>query len=65
MTEANVKSMILVSALEAEVQGMIAANKDREQQGEVMAYWYDNFADTAGQMRSIAAAHDDDILFNY
>ena len=33
MTDAGIKRLILVTALETEVQGMIAENKGREQDG--------------------------------
>lgn len=63
MTDASVKRLILVTALETEVQGMIAENKDREQDGLAMAYSSVQFGHMADEMRNIAAAHDDQVMF--
>ena len=62
MTDAGVKRLILVSALEAEMQGMIADNKQREQEGLSMAYTGEDFANIAKQMEEIAHKHDDEIM---
>lgn len=62
MTDASVKRLILVTALEAEVQGMIAENKNREAQGLQMAYDNSQFTYMADEMRTIASAHDDQIM---
>jgi hypothetical protein len=64
MTDAGIKRLILVKALETEVQGMIAENKGREQDGLAMAYDTTNFGYMADKMREIANAHDDQVTFN-
>ena len=62
MTDAGVKRLILVSALEAEMQGMIADNKQREQDGLSLAYEGKDFSYIAQQMEEIAHKHDDEIM---
>ena len=64
MTEATAKRLILVTALETEVQGMIAENKQRELNGESLSYDDKQFIYMAEQIREIANAHDDQVLFN-
>ena len=64
MTDAGIKRMILVTALETEVQGMISENKSREQDGLALAYDNKQFCYMADQMRDIANAHDDQVIFN-
>lgn len=54
MTDYGIKRLILVTALEADVQGMVADNKEREQNGLTMAYTGEDFANIAEQMREIA-----------
>lgn len=61
MTDAGVKRLILVSALEAEMQGMIAENKQREIEDKSMAYTDESFATLAEQMREIAYKHDEQL----
>jgi hypothetical protein len=58
MNEATVKRLILVTALETEVQGMIAENKQRELNGESLAYDNKQFIYMADKMREIANDHD-------
>jgi hypothetical protein len=62
MTDVGIKRLILVSALEAEMQGMIAENKTREAQGLAMAYDCDAFYGISARMEEIAHKHDDEIL---
>jgi hypothetical protein len=62
MTDSGIKRLILVSALEAEMQGMIAENKNREVLGLAMAYDCDAFLDISVKMEEIAHMHDDQIL---
>lgn len=64
MTDAGIKRLILVAALETEVQGMIAENKQREADGLALAYDNKQFIYMADQMREIANAHDDQVMFN-
>jgi len=61
MNEIAVKRMILVSALEAEMQGMIADNKQREQEGLSLAYEGKDFDYIAEQMREIAHKHEEQL----
>ena len=63
MTDAGIKRLILITALETEVQGMIAENKGREQDGLAMAYDDTQFGYMADKMREIASAHDDQVMF--
>lgn len=60
MTDTGVKRLILVSALEAEMQGMIADNKQREQEGSSMAYTGKDFVNIASQMEEIAHRPDEE-----
>lgn len=62
MTDAGVKRLILVTSLETEVQGMIAENKKREDEGLAQAYGNDQFVYIAEQMREIANMHDDQVM---
>lgn len=64
MTDTGIKRLILATALETEVQGMIAENKQRETNGLALAYDNKQFLYMADQMREIANAHDDQIMFN-
>lgn len=64
MTDAGIKRLILLTALETEVQGMIAENKQREADGLALAYDNKQFVYMADQMREIANAHDDQVMFN-
>jgi len=64
MTDAGVKRLILVSALEVEVQGMIADNMQREQRGLSLTYGGKDFDYMAEQMREVANMHDDQIITN-
>lgn len=64
MTDAGIKRLILVTALETEVQGMIAENKKREDEGLAHAYSNEQFVYMAEQMREIANAHDDQVMSN-
>ena len=57
MTDSGVKRLILVTALEADIQGMIAENKQREQEGLSLAYNENDFSGIANQMREIAEKH--------
>ncbi len=63
MTDASVKRLILVTALETEVQGMIAENKKREQEGWGIIFNNVQFCYMAEKMRELANAHDDQVLF--
>jgi len=62
MTDAGVKRLILVTALEAEVQGMIAENAQRTDDGLAQAYDNAQFVYMAEQMREIANMHDDQVM---
>jgi len=61
----SIKLLAEISALEAEMQGMIAENKDRELLGEPMAYDCDSFNEIAEQMNfAIKGAEEQIILEN-
>lgn len=62
MTDAGVKRLILVTALETEVQGMIAENAKRADDGLAQAYDNSQFVYMAEQMREIANMNDDQIM---
>lgn len=61
MKESTAKRLILVTALEAELQGMIADNKMREHEGLSMAYTGADFNDISEQMRELAEKHEDQL----
>ncbi len=60
MDKYTIKQLIEVSALEAEMQGMIADNKQREIEGSSMAYKGAEFAYLAKQMRDISTKYDNE-----
>ena len=62
MTDAGVKKLILVTALETEVQGMIVENAQRAEEGLAQAYDNAQFMYMAEQMREIAYMHDDEVM---
>lgn len=62
MTDIGVKRLILASTLETEMQGMIADNKQRKQEGLSLAYEGKDFDHIAQQMEEIAHKHDDEIM---
>lgn len=53
MDEKTMKQLIEVSALEAELQGMIAENKIREMNGNCLAYGEGDFQYIAHRMREV------------
>ena len=61
MTESTAKRLILVTALEAEVQGMIAENKRKEQEGFPICYAEAEFYAIAEEIRLIANKHEDQL----
>ncbi len=61
MDHFNVKRFALVLAVQAEIEGMKAANMDREQQGHSMAYDEYAFKDKAEQLRSLAYCSDEQL----
>lgn len=60
MDKYTMKQLIEVSALEAELQGMIADNKQREIEGNSMAYTGEDFEYIAKQMRDVATKYDNE-----
>jgi ribosomal protein L17 len=53
MDKEDVKKLGLMFALQSEVEGMLSANIDREQNNEAMAYTDIDFTEKAEQMRNI------------
>ena len=53
MTDIGIKRLIMATALEAEMQGMIADNKQRALEGLSMAYVGEDFDHIAEQIRNI------------
>jgi hypothetical protein len=62
MTDVGVKRLILVTALETEVQGMIAANEQNANEGFSQAYDKEHFDFIASKMLEIAHMNDDQVM---
>jgi len=58
MTEYDVKRFALVSAVNAEIDGMKADNNIRELNGLIPCYDSSSFEYKANELRNIAAMHD-------
>lgn len=52
----NLRLWGLICAENAEIEGMIAENQQRELQGDSMAYTAKDFADVANEIRRLAEA---------
>lgn len=63
MDKHTINQLIEVSALEAEVQGMVADNTQREIEGLSMAYTSADFFEVADQMRKVATKHDNESMY--
>lgn len=61
MTTADIKRLGLILALQAEVEGMKAFNKQIELDGASVAYNEQLFNDMANQIRNIVHCHDDQL----
>jgi len=57
----DIKRLALVLATQAEIEGMKAANKQREIQNDSMAYPEDSFFDKANELRNLAYANDEQL----
>lgn len=61
MNDYVVKRLALVLAVQAEIEGMKAENKQREQQGYSMAWNESEFCQKAEELRNLANAHDEQL----
>jgi len=61
MTEYDIKRLALIFAIQAEIEGMKAANIEREAQGYALAYGEKAFADTAEELRVLASKHNEQL----
>ena len=57
----NVKRLALVLAVQAEIEGMKAENKQREIQGDSMAYTDKDFSEKANELTNLAYATDEQL----
>ena len=58
MSGYDVKRLAWVLAAQAEIEGMKAANKEREQRGESLAYNEGDFQYKAKRLEDLACSHD-------
>jgi hypothetical protein len=61
MTNYDVKRLALALAIQAEIEGMKAENKQREIQGNSMAYVSHDFDHMARQLWELANKHDEQL----
>jgi len=61
MTTADIKRLGLILAVQAEIEGMKAENKQRERHDYSMAYSNSDFFDQAEKIREIVNKHDDQL----
>lgn len=61
MNEYDVKRLALLYALQAEIEGMKAENKQRQVLGESMAYTASQFGEMAEQIRELAYKHNEQL----
>ena len=61
MESADVKRLALVLAVQAEIEGMKAANAERLEAGYALAYNRDSFYEKSQELRNLAACHDDQL----
>jgi len=57
MNRYDIKRLAEVLAIQAEIEGMKAANKERESQGLALAYDESAFVQAANNLRTVAAKH--------
>ena len=57
----DVKRLALVLAVQAEIEGMKALNKEREIQGNSLGYNERDFAYMANQLRELASKHNESL----
>ena len=58
MTTSDIKRFGLILAKQAEIEGMIAENKQREITGEAMAYNADDFMKASADLMNVVHAPD-------
>ena len=61
MNEYDVKRLAEVLAIQAEIEGMKAANTEREMRGLALAYDESVFVQAAEDLRMVAAKHNDQL----
>ena len=61
MTSYDIKRLALISAVNAEIEGMKARNIEREANGFAMAYDDLAFSNKANELREIIWAHDEQL----
>lgn len=61
MNEYDVKRLALVLAVQAEIEGMKAINKERELNGASIAYTEQDFGYMADQLRELANKHNEQL----
>ena len=61
MDSFDIKRLGLIFAIEAEIEGMKAENKQREINGHDLTYDEFNFYEKAGQIREICYKHNDQL----
>ena len=61
MNEYDVKRLALVLAIQAEIEGMKAENKQREMMNESQAYVCSDFQAYAEELRNIAYKHNEQL----
>jgi hypothetical protein len=61
MNEHDVKRLVLVLAVQAEIEGMKSANNDRLTAGHSMAYDETSFREMAERFYTLANAHNDQL----
>ena len=58
MESYDVRRLALVLAVQAEIEGKLAANSERQQRGESLAYPEESFLESAKELRNLAHCHD-------
>jgi hypothetical protein len=58
MEDYVVKRLAWIYAIQAEIEGMKAKNKERESEGMSLAYSQEHFENMAYELRAVAAKHE-------
>ena len=61
MDEYTVKRLALIPAVQAEIEGMKALNKQRELCGHSVGYSENDFCDKAEELRVLASKHNEQL----
>jgi len=61
MNTYDVKRLALILAVQTEIEGMKAENKQREILGNSMAYTEEDFIDKASELRNLSYCHDEQL----